>query len=121
MSKVESELVKNHVSLILGVLGIPGLTALLGISEMGHVVEGANQTIVVSGAAGACGSLAGQVSSNLCEGEKNCLSCFTITCTVYVVMYFSSQSFHKVQQNNVIEANIDLSILDMTVFCVKGA
>lgn len=97
MSKVESELVKNHVSLILGVLGIPGLTALLGISEMGHVVEGANQTIVVSGAAGACGSLAGQVSSNLCEGEKNCLILFnnnlhSICSNVFFISEFSQGS-----------------------------
>jgi len=45
----------------LGLSFIVGLTALIGLWEKGHIVEGANQTLVVSGAAGATGSLAGQV------------------------------------------------------------
>lgn len=54
-------MVNGHLSYVLGAVGMPGLTALLGVREKGHVAAGAGQTMVISGAAGACGSLAGQV------------------------------------------------------------
>jgi NADPH-dependent curcumin reductase len=44
----------------LGVLGIGGLTAYFGLLEVGHPEPG--QTVVVSGAAGSVGSIAGQVA-----------------------------------------------------------
>lgn len=42
-----------------------GLTGILGIREKAHIVPGKNQTVVVSGAAGACGTAAGQVDKML--------------------------------------------------------
>jgi NADPH-dependent curcumin reductase CurA len=44
----------------LGVLGMPGLTAYFGMLEVGAPQEG--ETVFVSGAAGAVGSLAGQIA-----------------------------------------------------------
>jgi NADPH-dependent curcumin reductase CurA len=48
------------LSTALGVLGMPGLTAFVGIADIGGVKEG--DTVFVSGAAGAVGSLAGQLA-----------------------------------------------------------
>jgi NADPH-dependent curcumin reductase CurA len=47
-------------SMALGVLGMPGFTAWIGLTEIGQVQEG--ETIYVSGAAGAVGSAAAQIA-----------------------------------------------------------
>jgi len=44
----------------LGTLGMPGMTAYFGLLDIGHPVEG--ETVVVSGAAGAVGGVAGQIA-----------------------------------------------------------
>ena len=48
------------LSTALGVLGMPGLTAFVGIDDIGAVKDG--DTVFVSGAAGAVGSIAGQLA-----------------------------------------------------------
>ena len=47
------------LSAYLGILGLTGLTAYMGLAEIGKPKEG--ETLVVSGAAGAVGSVAGQI------------------------------------------------------------
>ena len=47
---------------MLGIVGITGLTSYIGIREKAHINSGSNQAMVISGAAGACGMAAGQVS-----------------------------------------------------------
>ncbi len=44
----------------IGILGVTGMTAYFGIIDVGHVAEG--DVVVVSGAAGATGSAAGQIA-----------------------------------------------------------
>lgn len=48
------------ISTALGVLGMPGMTAYFGLTELGRPKPG--ETVLVSGAAGAVGSLAGQIA-----------------------------------------------------------
>jgi NADPH:quinone reductase len=50
----------ERASLALGALGMPGLTAYFGLLEVGRPRPG--DTVLVSGAAGAVGSLAGQIA-----------------------------------------------------------
>ena len=57
LTKVNAEV--SPLSSFLGILGMTGLTAYLGLTEIGKPKAG--ETIVVSGAAGAVGSVVGQV------------------------------------------------------------
>ena len=61
LNKVNPE--KAPLSTYLGVLGMTGLTAYLGLNEIGKPKAG--ETIVVSGAAGAVGSVVGQIAKIL--------------------------------------------------------
>ncbi|QVY66437.1 NADP-dependent oxidoreductase [Polaribacter sp. Q13] len=54
---------KAPLSAYLGILGMTGLTAYLGLHQIGKPVAG--ETIVVSGAAGAVGSVVGQIAKIL--------------------------------------------------------
>ena len=51
---------KVPASFYLGVLGMPGITAYVGIMDIGKPVNG--ETVVISGAAGAVGIVAGQIA-----------------------------------------------------------
>ncbi len=57
LNKVDKKLAP--LSAFLGVLGLTGLTAYLGIEKIGNLKAG--ETLVVSGAAGAVGSVVGQI------------------------------------------------------------
>ena len=59
--KVDSE--KAPLSAYLGILGMTGLTAYCGLTQIGKPVAG--ETLVVSGAAGAVGSVVGQIGKIL--------------------------------------------------------
>ena len=61
---MESSFLCANPSLSLGIVGMTGLTSYFGIKEKGRIQPGANQTVVISGAAGACGMAAGQVTFN---------------------------------------------------------
>jgi len=50
----------NHPSWALGVLGMPGLTAYVGLLDIGQPKEG--ETVVVAAATGAVGSVVGQIA-----------------------------------------------------------
>ena len=58
MRKIEPEIAP--VSTALGVLGMPGLTAYFGLLDIGQPKQG--ETVVVSGAAGAVGTIVGQIA-----------------------------------------------------------
>lgn len=61
LMKVDAD--KAPLSAYLGVLGLTGLTAYLGLTEIGKPKKG--ETLVVSGAAGAVGSIVGQIGKIL--------------------------------------------------------
>ena len=68
---------KSNLSTYLGVLGMPGMTAYFGILEEAKIKAG--DVVLVSGAAGAVGSLVGQIAKikgctvvGIAGGEKKC-------------------------------------------------
>src|ERR1700761_9597778 len=75
LTKVDPRLAPLPV--YLGTLGMPGLTAYFGLLEVGKPKEG--DTVVVSGAAGAVGSVVGQIAKikgcravGIAGGEEKC-------------------------------------------------
>ncbi|CAK8697566.1 unnamed protein product [Clavelina lepadiformis] len=56
---------EEQSSLTLGIFGLTGLTGAIGVMEQGNIQSDLFQTVVVSGAAGACGCVAGQVAKLL--------------------------------------------------------
>jgi len=59
------------LSTALGVLGMPGLTAYVGLSEIGHPQRG--ETVVVSAASGAVGAVVGQLAKRAgALGGRHC-------------------------------------------------
>lgn len=61
LNKIDPE--SSSLSAYLGVLGMTGLTAYLGLTKIGNPIAG--ETLVVSGAAGAVGTVAGQIGKIL--------------------------------------------------------
>lgn len=61
LNKVDGS--KASLTAYLGILGMTGLTAYLGLTEIAHPTAG--ETLVVSGAAGAVGSVVGQIGKIL--------------------------------------------------------
>jgi NADPH-dependent curcumin reductase CurA len=69
----------EHPSYALGVLGMPGFTAYMGLLEIGQPEAG--ETVVVAAATGAVGSIVGQIAKlkgchvvGIAGGEKKCKS-----------------------------------------------
>lgn len=71
--QIDATLFGDHLSLSLSAL--TGVTSLIGMEQVGKVKPG--QTLVVSGAAGACGSIAGQVRQtlNIDQGSLHAIFC----------------------------------------------
>ena len=60
LSRLPSSVDATQIPLVMGVLGPTGITAYFGLLEVGRPVAG--ETVVVSGAAGATGSVVGQIA-----------------------------------------------------------
>jgi NADPH-dependent curcumin reductase CurA len=65
LTKVDTSLAP--LATYLGALGMPGLTAYFGLTEVGDMQE--TDTVVISGAAGAVGSVAGQLAKAMGAGK----------------------------------------------------
>ena len=116
----------------LGVLGMPGFTAYFGILREGQIKEG--ETVVVSAAAGAVGSVVGQIAKikgckviGIAGGEKKCKYVTEELKFDHCLDYKSDNFFSELKNKckggiDVYFDNVGGSLLNhMLIFISKGA
>ena len=116
----------------LGVLGMPGFTAYFGILREGQIKEG--ETVVVSAAAGAVGSVVGQIAKikgckviGIAGGEKKCKYVTEELKFNHCLDYKSDNFFSELKDKckggvDVYFDNVGGSLLNhMLIFISKGA
>ncbi|XP_071951667.1 prostaglandin reductase 2-like isoform X2 [Antedon mediterranea] len=80
VNKVDTKLTGKNYTLMLNLFGLPGLAAFIGIRQKAHINPEAKQTMAVSAAGGASGSMAVQISKlegcsrvvGICGSSEKC-------------------------------------------------
>ena len=98
LSRVDSGM--GPISNAIGVFGLPGLTAYVGIRKLLKVTSG--ETVLISSAAGAVGSIAGQIAKiggayivGIAGGEEKCAFSKKVYCFDEMIDYKSESNINE--------------------------
>jgi len=125
--KVDAELVP--MTKYLGALGMPGMTAYFGILEIGKIKE--NEVVLMSGAAGAVGSVAGQIAKlkgckviGIAGGPDKCKHVVEVTGFDACIDYKNESVYKGIKKHcpdgvDVYFDNVGGEILDAALACLR--